>query len=115
MKLNDAVTARVTLEKMAGMEMSPKAALDFAEFVRNVMVEIQNFEIKRAELFRKYGEEAGEGEEKRLQIPTENEKKFNAAIKRGLSKDLKIEPYNIANLEIALTPTDLINALPMFK
>jgi peptidoglycan-associated lipoprotein len=48
------------------------------DFVKNILVEIQDFEIKRAELFRKYGEEVGEGDQKRLQVKPENEKKFNS-------------------------------------
>jgi len=115
MKLNDAVAARKTLEKLAGMETDSVSALQFATFVRDVLVEIQDFEMKRAELFQKYGVEEGEGEQKNIKILPENEKKFNTAIKRALNKELKIEPFAILNIGIAITPLDLINALPMFK
>ena len=115
MKLNDAIGARPALEKMAGMETNSVSALQFALFVREVLMEIQNFEMKRAELFQKYGIEEGEGEQKNIKILPENEKKFNAAIKRALNKELKIEPFALENLGIAVTPLELINALPMFK
>ena len=116
MKLNDAIGARPTLEKMAGVEMDPVSAFQFATFVREVLMEIQNFEMKRAELFQKYGvEEEGEGEQKNIKILPEHEKKFNAAIKRVLNKELKIEPFALENLGIAVTPLELVNALPMFK
>ncbi len=115
MKLNDAVGARPALEKMAELEMDSVSALQFATFVREVLMEIQNFEMKRAELFQKYGVEEGEGEQKNIKILPENEKKFNAAIKRSLNRELKIEPLDLANLGIAIAPRALINALPMFK
>lgn len=115
MKLNDAVGARPTLEKMAELEMDTVSALQFAAFIRDVLMEIQNFEMKRAELFQKYGAEEGEGEQKNIKILPENEKKFNTAIKRALNRELKIEPFDLANLGIAVKPLDLINALPMFK
>ncbi len=115
MKLNDAVGAKPALEKLAGIETDSISALQFATFVRDILMEIRNFEMKRAELFQKYGVEEGEGEQKNIKILPENEKKFNAAIKRALNKELKIEPFDIANLGIAIAPLDLINALPMFK
>ena len=115
MKLNDVVGLRPTLEKIAGMEMEGGVALEFANFVKSIMIEIQNFEMKRAELFRKYGEEMGEGEEKRIQVKPENEKKFNAAIKRGLSKEVGVDPFDIASLGIMVAPTDLVNATGLFK
>jgi len=115
MKLNDAVGARPALEKLAGMETDSESALQFAAFVRDVLMEIQDFEMKRADLFKKYGIEEGEGEEKNIKILPENEEKFNAAIKDALNEEIRIEPFAIANLGIAVTPLDLINALPLFK
>lgn len=115
MKLIDIVGQRSTLEKIAGKEMEGGVALEFANFAKSVLVEIQNFEAKRAELFQKYGEEIGEGKEKHLQIKSENEKKFNMAIKRAINKELNIEPYPIAALGIAITPTELFNATGLFK
>jgi len=115
MKLSEIVGLRPTLEKIAGMEMDGAVALKFANFVKGVLIEIQDFEIKRAELFRKYGEEIGEGDEKRLQVKPENEKKFNAAIKRGLNKEIKFKPFDIASLGIKVTPADLVNATGLFK
>ena len=115
MKLNDAVGARTALEKMAGMEMDTTSALVFAAFVKDVLIEIQSFEMKRAELFRKYGVEEGEGKERNIKILPENEKKFNAAITRALNKEIKIEPFNLESINISVKPTDIINALPLFK
>ena len=115
MKLNDAVGARPALEKMAGVEMDTVSALKFATFVREVLMEIQNFEMERAELFKKYGIEDGEGEEKNIKILPENEKEFNTAITRALNKELEIEPFDLTSINIAVTATELINALPLFK
>lgn len=115
MKLNDAVGARPALEKMAGIEMDTASALKFAKFVREVLTEIQAFEVKRAELFRKYGVEEGEGKEKNIKILPENEKKFNTAITRALNKEIKIKPFDLTSINIAVTATELINALPLFK
>jgi hypothetical protein len=115
MKLNDVVGLRPTLEKIAGKEMDGAAALEFANFTREILKSIQTFEMKRAELFRKYGEELGEGEEKRIQVKPEHEKAFNSAIKRGLSKELDLEPFDIAALGIKIAPTDLVNATGLFK
>lgn len=115
MKLNEIVGAKPTLEKIAGKAMFPPTALEFAIFIRNVLMEIQNFEIKRAELFQKYGVEEGEGESKSIKILPENEKKFNAAIKRALNADVNIEPFELVSLEVEISPADLVNALPLFK
>jgi len=115
MKLSDAVGARSALEKMAGTDMDTASALKFATFVRDVLIEIQSFEMKRAELFQKYGVAEGEGESKNIKILPENEKKFNAAIKRALNKEIKIKPFDLTSINIAVKPTELINALPLFK
>jgi len=115
MKLNEMVGARPTLEKMAGWEMEGGVAREFAEFVKDILVEIQSFEVKRADLFRKYGAEEGEGETRNIKILPENEKKFNSAIKRVLNKEIGLEPFDIASLGINIIPSELINALPLFK
>jgi len=115
MKLNEMVGARPIMEKIAGMEIEGGVALEYAEFVKNVLVEIQNFEQKRAELFRKYGAEEGEGEARNIKILPENEKKFNSAIKRALNKEIDIEPFDMSSLGINIVPSELINALPLFK
>jgi hypothetical protein len=115
MKLNDAVGARPSLEKMAAVEMDTASALKFARFVREVLMEIQVFEMERAELFKKYGVEAGEGEEKNIKILPENEEEFNAAITKALNKEIEIEPFDLTSINIAVAATELINALPLFK
>jgi len=115
MKINEMVGARPTLEKVAGMEVDGGKAREFAEFVKDVLVAIQEFEVKRAELFRKYGEEEGEGAEKNIKILPENEKKFNTAIKRALNKEVDLAPFDLASLGISIAPADLVNALPLFK
>jgi len=115
MKLNDVVGLRPTLEKIAGKDMDGAVALEFANFVKDILVDIQAFEMKRADLFRKYGEEVTEGENKGVRIKAENEKKFNAAIKRALNKEVSVEPFDIASLGITIPPADLINATVLFK
>jgi len=115
MKLNEVVGCRPTLELIAGKEMDGGAALEFANFAKGILMEIQDFEMKRAELFRKYGEELGEGEEKRIQVKPENEKKFNTAIKRALGKEVNVEPFDLATLGIMISPAELVNATMLFK
>ena len=114
MKLSIIVAARPLLEEMAKMDMNGAGALAFAGTLRVAFIAIQEFETKRAELFRKHGEEIGEGEEKRIQILPENEKKFNASIKRGLSKDIDLEPINIESLGIMISPAKLVNIDGLF-
>jgi len=115
MKLNDIIASRALLEELAKMDMNGAAALKFAEFLKVAFTAIQEFETKRAELFHKFGEEAGEGEEKRLQIIPENEKKFNTAIKRGLNKEVDVDPIDIASLGINISAAKIINAGGLFK
>jgi len=114
MKLSVIVGSRQLLEDMAQMEMDGVGSLEFAEFLRIAFSAIQAFETKRAELFRKYGEEVGEGEERRLQILPENEKKFNSAIKRGLNKEINVEAVNMSSLGVKISPAKLVNAEGLF-
>lgn len=115
MKLSDVVGTRQLLEKIAGIEMNANEAVGFATWTVEVLKDIQAFDVKRAELFRKYGEEQGEGADARLVIPEANTKKFNAAMKRLLNKDVEVEPFDLSSLNIHIAPADLINALPLFK
>jgi len=115
MKVNDVIGLRPILEKIANKEMDAGVALKFAKFVREILVEIQNFETKRAELFQKYGKAEGEGDQQVVKIIPKNEKKFNAAIKRALNKELKVKPFPIATLGIEISASDLVNALALFK
>ena len=115
MKLNEIVGLRPTLEKIAGKEMDGAVALKFAKFVREVLVEIQGFEVKRAELFNKLGETSGEGEEQKVQILPANEKKFNTAIKKALDAEVKVKPFDIASLGIKIAPAELVNSVGLFK
>ena len=115
MKLNEIVGLRPTLEKIAGKEMDGAVALKFAKLVREVLMEIQGFEVKRAELFNKLGETSGEGEEQKVQILPENEKKFNTAIKKALDAEVKVKPFDIASLGIKISPAELVNSVGLFK
>ena len=115
MKLNEVVMTRPLIEKIAAMEIDASEAKEFAVFAREVLKAIQDFEVKRAELFQKYGIQEGEGPDARLVVPQQEEKKFNAAIKRALNKDLDVEPFDLASLGIKLTPAELVNALALFK
>lgn len=115
MKVSDIAGVRPILEKIAGKEMDAKVAVKFANFLRDVLVEIQAFEAKRAELFQKYGELAGEGDNKTVQIPEANQKKFESAMKRALNKKVEIKPFDLGSLGVSVSPADLINALPLFK
>jgi len=112
MKLSEAIGARTLLEKVAGKEMNGASALAYAEFVRTVLTEIQEFESARAKLFEKYGEKV---DDKNLKIKPENEKKFQTAIKKALNKELKVEPFDLSGSGVSIAPADLINALPLFK
>lgn len=112
MKLSEAIGARTLLEKIAGKEMNGASALAYAEFVREVLTEIQKFENDRATLFEKYGEKV---DDTNIKIKPENEKKFQAAVKKALNKKLKVEPFDISASGVSIAPVDLINALPLFK
>ena len=116
MKLNELVTMRPAIEKIASKEMEPIVALAFAKFLRKVLGSVQEFEIKRAELFQTYGEFAGDGEDKRMKILPENEEVFNNAIKEELDKDVEVPTFDIVNLGvIGLAPIDIINIVGLFK
>jgi len=115
MKLNEIINVRPALEKIAGMEMDGAQALKFAKFTKDVLMPLQDFEVKRAELFRKFGAEEGEGDQRNIKILPENEKKFNAAIKRALDKEIKVGPFDITKLGIKISPAELVNALGLFK
>jgi hypothetical protein len=115
MKVIDVVTARPTLEKIAAMEMNCVAAREFAAFLAVVLDASQKFEVKRAELFRKYGEEVGEGEQKGLRIKSENDTKFKSAMTKAGNKEVDVEPFDLSSTGVNLMPADLLNALPLFK
>lgn len=112
MKLNDAVLARPLIEKLAAKDTAPEDALPFADFVRQILTVIQEFEVKRAGWFEKYGEEAEEGG---MKIKEENEKKFKTSINRALNKELDIEPFALSETNIEVSPAELLNVLPLFK
>ena len=116
MKLKELVTIRPALEKIAGMEMDAVVALGFATFLREILIIVQEFEMKRGELFQKYGEFSGEGEDKMLKILPENEEKFNGAIDEALDVDVEVPTFDIVNLvDLKITPVDLINIVSLFK
>lgn len=112
MTLSEIVGARPVLEKLANKEMSAGKALSFAAFVREVLVDIQNFEQERAELFQELGEDQGDGN---FIIKPDNEEKFRKAIKEKLDKKVKIKPYKLSDLDISVAPSELINVLPLFE
>lgn len=114
MKLNEIIGAKPILEKIAAKEMEAAAALEFAKFVKVIAIAIQDFEVKRTELFQKYGKATGEGEERRIQVLPENEKKFNAAIKRALNKDVDVNPFDMSVLGVVISPVELVNATDLF-
>lgn len=115
MKVSEVIGLKPVLEKIANKEMDAAVALKFAKFVRSVLEEVQEFETKRAELFQKFGQDEGEGDQRMIKILPENEKKFNTAIKRALNKELKAKPFPIATLGVEIAASDLVNALALFK
>ena len=115
MKLGELVTMRPALEKIANKEMDPIVALGFAKFLRTIFMEIQSFEMKRAELFQTHGEVSGEGDKKRMQILPENEETFNNAIKEALDEDVEVPTFEIVNLGCGIAPADLVNVVGLFK
>lgn len=112
-KVQDLVMARPLLEKLATKEMHPEAALELAAFLKEITEVINEFERKRGKYFEKYGELMEDG--KQWQIKPENETKFKTAVDRGLNLDVDIEPFNLTNSGVMLTPAELINVLPLFK
>jgi hypothetical protein len=79
---------------------------------RKVLEAIQTFEVARADLFVKFGEKQDDGN---IQIKPENEEKFQAAIKKGLNKQVKIMPLLVSKLNLDVAPADLVNCLKLFK
>lgn len=114
MKLSVIIAGRQLLEELAKMEMDAAGALAFTDFLRTAFTAIQDFEKKRADYFLKYGEEKGEGEERRIEILPENEKKFNSAIKRSLNKEIDVDPIHIDSLGIKISPAKIINVEGLF-
>jgi len=112
MKVNEIVLVKPLIDKLAGMEMNARTAMSFAQWAREVLTVIQDFEIKRAGLFEKYGEKQEDGN---FKIIEENEKKFKTAITRALNKDVELEPFDISDSGITIAPADLINVMPLFK
>lgn len=112
-KINELVNLRPMLEKIATEEMYPKAALAYANFIRGIFEALQNLEVQRAGLFRKYGKEQEDGG---YRILPENEEAFQTAIQKELEKEVEVERFPIAILEdMKLTPAELVNALILFK
>lgn len=112
MKINEIVLVKPLLEKLAKEKMDSASAVPFAAFARDVLTVIQEFEVKRAGLFEKYGEAQEEGN---FKIKEENEKKFKSAITRALNKEVDIEPFDLSGSGISIAPADIINVLPLFK
>jgi len=113
MKINELINFRPTIEKIARKEMTSFAAFEFAKFTRSVLTAIQDFDTKRAELFKKYGEVVDD--KGNIKIKPENEKKFNTAIKKLLDFEPDIEPFEIALLNIEISPVELVNTIGLFK
>ncbi len=112
-KMNELVNLRPMLEKIATAEMYPKAALAYAGFIRGIFEALQNLEVHRASLFRKYGKEQEDGG---YRILPENEEAFQTEIQKALDREIEVERFPIAVLEeIKLTPAELVNALILFK
>jgi len=117
MKLNDFLndSTKKALEHLASQPMEPVVAIKFARFVREVFLAIRDFETKKAELFEKYGERIEAVEGPALKILPENQKKFDAAIKRALNKKIDLKPFDLSQSGCFFSPTDLINVTELFK
>jgi hypothetical protein len=111
MKVNEIVLVKPLVEKVAGMEMNARTALSFAQWAREVLTIIQEFEVKRAGFFEKYGEAQEDGN---FKIKEENEKKFKTAITKALNKEVELEPFNLSDSGITIPPSDLINVISFF-
>ena len=112
MKISELVAIRPALENIAKKETDAVTALAVAKMVRKVLEAIQKFEVVRAELFAKFGEQQEDGT---VQIKKENEEKFQIEIKKGLNKNVKIMPLDTAKLGLKIAPSDLLNCLKLFK
>lgn len=113
MKVSELLVARPMIEKLAGKEMHAAAAIEFANFAREAMAIIKDFENKRADLFKKYGEQVDE--EGNWKIKEENEKKFKSAIDRAMKKDVGLEPFDLVSSGVSVTPAEIVNNLGLFK
>lgn len=112
-KLNELVGLRPMLEKIATEEMNPKSALAYANFIRGIFEALQNLEVQRAGLFRRYGKEQEDGG---FRILPENEEAFQTEIQQALNREVEVERFPIELLsETKLAPAELVNALMLFK
>ena len=112
MKISELVAARPALEKIAQIEMDPASALKIAKMTRRVLEEIQKFEVTRAELFTKYGEQQEDGN---VVIMPKNAPAFKKAIEKGLNRAVKIMPLALKDIKALIAPADLVNCLKLFK
>ncbi len=114
MKMSELIAIRPSIEKMAGQQHSFPAALKFAKFTRKIIMILQDFDVKRAELFNKYG--VTQGENNTIVIPPDNETKFKAEMQIELDKEVKIDPLDVSALgDMKVAPADLINCLQLFE
>ena len=113
MKVSDAILMKPLVEKFAAQEMDAAVAMKFAAFAKDVLTASQEFEVKRAQLFEKYGEQVDS--DGNWKIKEENEKKFQAAIKRALNKELEIEAFDMSNSGLKVSPADVVNVLSLLK
>ena len=87
MKVSDVVEAMKMLDGIAKKEMYGAGALEFANFAYELIMISKEFETKRLELIKKYGEVIEEDGTKRFQVLPDNEKKFKTAVKKLLNKN----------------------------
>ena len=113
MKLGDLIAVRPAIEKIASGQHNFSAAIEFAKFTRKILMTIQEFEIKRSELFNKYG--VKKTEDNTIVVPPESEASFKKEMKEILERNIEIEPLDVSTLEMKVAPADLINCLELFK
>ena len=109
MKVSDAILMKPLVEKFAAQEMDAAVAMKFAAFAKDVLTASQEFEVKRAQLFEQVDSDGN------WKIKEENEKKFQAAIKRALNKELEIEAFDMSNSGLKVSPADVVNVLSLLK
>lgn len=113
MKVSELIAIRPSIEKIASKEHNFADALKFAKFVRDVLIVLQDFDIKRAELFNKYG--AKQGENNSIVVPPGAEANFKEEMQKELDKEIEIEKMDVSALDMQVAPADLINCIDLFR
>jgi hypothetical protein len=94
----------------------PKIAFHLLRLLRRIDEEIANYEQARLSAFRQYGEEKGEGGEKRLEVLPERQQEFFAAMEELHRSEVEFAldkiPLSALGDDVKLSAADLLALEP---